>query len=53
MSSLSLPAEGVSFVVGSDGFPAYEFENTADIKTPYQFVLEPKLYEFTITVNTH
>lgn len=48
---MSLPQEGVSFVDGSDGFPAFGIENTADIKVPYSVVLEQKLFEFTITVN--
>ncbi|CAO1407137.1 unnamed protein product [Diamesa serratosioi] len=49
MTSISLPQEGVSFVDGSDGFPAYGIENTADIRVPYSVVLEPKLFEFTIS----
>lgn len=51
MTSISLPQEGVTFVDGSDGFPAYSIENTADIRVPYSVVLEQKLFEFTISVN--
>lgn len=47
---MKLPQEGVSFVDGSDGFPAYGIESSADIRVPYSVVLEPKLFEFTITV---
>lgn len=50
LTSIILPQEGVSFVDGSDGFPAYGIESSADIRVPYSVVLEPKLFEFTITV---
>ncbi len=40
--------DGVQFVEGSDGFPAYGIEANADIKTPYRLILPEKLYEFAL-----
>lgn len=42
------PDEGVSFVNGYDGFPAYFIKADADIKSPHRMILPEKLYEFAI-----
>lgn len=40
--------EGVHFVDGLDNFPAYGVTKSAQIKSPFRFVLPPKLNEFAI-----
>lgn len=42
------PEEGITFVDGSDGFPAFGVAPHADIKSPYRTILPEKLTEFTI-----
>ncbi|EAT46552.1 AAEL002247-PA [Aedes aegypti] len=42
------PEDGITFVDGSDGFPAFGVAPHADIKSPYRTVLPEKLTEFTI-----
>lgn len=40
--------DGIDFVSAEDGFPAYQFRTTADVKSPYRILLPEKLYEFAI-----
>ncbi|XP_062710137.1 collagen alpha-1(XV) chain isoform X1 [Aedes albopictus] len=42
------PEDGITFVDGSDGFPAFGVAPHADIKSPYRTILPEKLTEFTI-----
>lgn len=42
------PEDGITFVDGSDGFPAFGVASNADIKSPYRTILPEKLTEFTI-----
>lgn len=42
------PDDGVVFVEGSDGFPAFGIKPEADIKSPYRIVLPEKLFEFAV-----
>lgn len=44
------PDDGVIFVDGYDGFPAYGIKSNADIKSPYRIVLPEKLYEFAVMI---
>lgn len=48
LGDIKIPFDGVQFVEGSDGFPAYGIEANADIKTPYRLILPEKLYEFAL-----
>ncbi|XP_032592254.1 collagen alpha-1(XVIII) chain isoform X2 [Drosophila grimshawi] len=41
---------GIEFADGEDGFPAFKFLSTADVKSPYQMLLPEKLYEFAILI---
>ena len=47
-SVITSPNDGVTFVDGTDQFPAFRVSSNADIKTPYRIVLPDKLYEFAI-----
>lgn len=40
--------DGVEFVDGSDGFPAFKLSLHANVKSPYRLVLPEKLHEFAI-----
>lgn len=40
--------QGIDFDYAEDGFPAYKFLPTADVKSPYRMLLPEKLYEFAI-----
>lgn len=40
--------DGIRFVEGSDGFPAYAVDAKADIKSPYKIIMPEKLYEFAV-----
>ena len=42
------PEEGITFVDGYDGFPAFGIGPGADIKSPYRMMLPDKLYEFAL-----
>lgn len=46
---------GVKYVLGSDGYMAFDIEAKADIKTPYKMIMPEKLYEFAImaTIRTN
>lgn len=49
LSIIQIPLEdGLSFVVGLDGFPTYQFKPNAQIKSPLRVILPEKLYEFAI-----
>lgn len=49
MNVFKIPLEeGVDFVDGSDGFPAFRVSAGADVKSPYRLVLPEKLEEFAI-----
>lgn len=41
---------GIEFEPGEDGFPAFKFLPTADVKSPYQVLLPEKLSEFAIII---
>ncbi|XP_037723296.1 collagen alpha-1(XV) chain isoform X5 [Drosophila subpulchrella] len=41
---------GIEFGEAEDGFPAYRFLQTADVKSPYRMLLPEKLYEFAILI---
>ncbi|KAH8362771.1 hypothetical protein KR084_000843 [Drosophila pseudotakahashii] len=41
---------GIEFGDGEDGFPAFRFLQTADVKSPYRMLLPEKLYEFAILI---
>ncbi|XP_044570747.1 collagen alpha-1(XVIII) chain isoform X5 [Drosophila ananassae] len=41
---------GIEFAEAEDGFPAFRFLQTADVKSTYRMVLPEKLYEFTILI---
>ncbi|KAH8397540.1 hypothetical protein KR222_009100, partial [Zaprionus bogoriensis] len=41
---------GIEFETGEDGFPAFKFLSTADVKSPYQVLLPEKLAEFAILI---
>lgn len=40
--------DGVEFVDGSDGFPAFKLSQNANVKSPYRLILPEKLHEFAI-----
>ncbi|XP_063702307.1 collagen alpha-1(XVIII) chain isoform X8 [Culicoides brevitarsis] len=40
--------EGVEFVDGSDGFPAFKLLQHANVKSPYRLILPEKLHEFAV-----
>uniref|UniRef100_A0A1B0AW74 Laminin G domain-containing protein n=1 Tax=Glossina palpalis gambiensis TaxID=67801 RepID=A0A1B0AW74_9MUSC len=42
--------QGIEFIHADDGFPAYKFLPTADVKSPYRMLLPEKLQEFAIEV---
>lgn len=42
------PDDGVEFVEGSDGFPAFSIRPDADVKSPYRMVLPEKFFEFAV-----
>ncbi|EDW73441.2 uncharacterized protein Dwil_GK16645 [Drosophila willistoni] len=42
---------GVEIVEGEDGFPAFKFLPTADVKSSYRMILPEKLYEFAIHIS--
>lgn len=42
------PEDGVDFVDGLDGFPAFGVKKSAQIKSPFSVVLPPKINEFAI-----
>lgn len=49
MNVFKIPLEeGVDFVDGSDGFPAFRVSTSADVKSPYRLVLPDRLEEFAI-----
>ncbi|XP_070852113.1 collagen alpha-1(XV) chain isoform X6 [Drosophila suzukii] len=41
---------GIEFGEAEDGFPAFRFLQTADVKSPYRMLLPEKLYEFAILI---
>ncbi|XP_032573633.1 collagen alpha-1(XVIII) chain isoform X5 [Drosophila sechellia] len=41
---------GIEFGEAEDGFPAFRFLQTADVKSPYRMLLPEKLYEFVILI---
>ncbi|KAL7732411.1 hypothetical protein ACLKA6_004383 [Drosophila palustris] len=41
---------GIEFTEAEDGFPAFKFLATADVKSPYKVLLPEKLYEFAILI---
>lgn len=52
MNVFKIPLEeGVDFVDGSDGFPAFKVLTSADVKSPYRLALPEKLEEFAIMLS--
>lgn len=52
MNVFKIPLEdGIDFVDGSDGFPAFKVTSAAEIKSPYRMALPGKLEEFAIMVS--
>lgn len=52
MNVFKIPLEeGIDFVDGSDGFPAFKVTSPADVKSPYRLLLPEKLEEFAIMLS--